>query len=730
MLLLAFNDIGVKKIEKDLNKLHQLYRKKRYREVARISKGMGNTFLQDSRVSYIVADSYRHISDYDTAIAILKSSLSNYSKLIDSYFLLGKCYKHKGMLDNEESTYLKALVVQPKNCQLWNLLGGVYFAKKDWARGEACYTKTLGFDVHDFAANWALGIFYISLGKYEVAARCFKNIIDYDDCNDQAYNALGACYNKLGYLLEAVKSFDKALLVNSDNSEIFSNKAKSQIRLFDFKGAALSFKSALDIEPENLNIIRQIAETCLFSGDPLDALGYYDRYYGLTGDKEFFDINSSLVYCYLGDYSSATEAYFDPVVLAGSEDSSQVTNRLFCLNYHPDISGENILKCYENLVAKIYRNETSEVRELPSLDGRKLRVGFISADFNYHVCRYFYDPIFENYNSNKYEVYIYSNVSTEDRKTESLKRRFKNWRHVLGKPADKVASLIQDDGVDVLVDLSGHTSGHRLDVVSLKPAPVQVSYLGYGHTTGMPQIDYFIGDDNFTPIGCEDSFSEKILRLDGPAFCYKAPAAQSMYPDLPAKKNGFVTFGSLSRTIRFNDSVLITWARILERVDNSRLRIDTKLFSNAREVKWYRERLVRLGLPIDRVDLCSSDIHWDSYGEIDICLDPFPHNGGTTIFESIWMGVPTLSKRDRPPVGRFGACILTPLGLEDWLVSSEDEYVEKAVEFASDLDSLEGLRRELRTRMSNSPLMEEKRFADDFMGHLEKAYRKKCLEAV
>ena len=337
------------------------------------------------------------------------------------------------------------------------------------------------------------------------------------------------------------------------------------------------------------------------------------------------------------------------------------------------------------------------------------------------------EPIFRNHDREQFELFAYSNTANPDDHTERMKGYFDHWVDVVRMSDEEMAQRVYDDQIDILVDMAGHTAGNRLPVFAMRPAPIQASSsIGFGYTTGLKEVDYFICDENLVPAGSEAYFSEEPLRLPAPCLAYAPP--RDVIPDiseLPALSKGYVTFGSLTRLTRLNDPQLRIWGEILERVPGSRLRLDQKPFAyeGTREMFW--ERLEGLGIARDRVDLTCSSPHWDAYREIDITLDSWPHNAGTTTIESLWMGVPVLSKLDRVSVGRVGAMILEPLGLGDWLVESEEAYVAHAVAAASDLGSLAELRGELRSRLEGSALLDEVAFAQN----LRAAYPR-MLEAL
>jgi predicted O-linked N-acetylglucosamine transferase (SPINDLY family) len=395
---------------------------------------------------------------------------------------------------------------------------------------------------------------------------------------------------------------------------------------------------------------------------------------------------------------------------------------LFVLNYDHRLSAADLYgqyAAYGEAVSELTKHCFAHNERTP-IGGRRVRVGYSSPDFRGHACRFFMEPLFRNHDRDQFELFAYSNTLNPDQHTERMKGYFDHWVDVVGMTDEEMAQRIYDDQVDILVDMAGHTKGNRLPVFAMRPAPIQASSCtGYAYTTGLKEVDYFICDENMVPEGSECYFSEEPWRLPAPAEPYDPPREEA--PDvseLPALRNGYVTFGSLTRTVRINDPLLRVWSEILERVPNSRLRLDQKPFAHegTRELFW--KRLEGLGLPRDRVDLTCSPSHWTAYHDIDITLDCWPHNAGTTTLESLWMGVPVLSKMDRPSVGRIGAAALKPLGLEDWLVETAEAYVEKAVSFASDLDALSELRAELRDRVDQGPHLD----AATITGHLERAY--------
>jgi predicted O-linked N-acetylglucosamine transferase (SPINDLY family) len=503
-----------------------------------------------------------------------------------------------------------------------------------------------------------------------------------------AWKVLGAVLRQIGRQQESLKALQTCADLSPQDPEGRSNLGVILREIGKLDEAEASYRQALSLKPEN-------AEAHNNLGTTLTDLGRLDE----------AEENLRHAITLKPDYAEARH------------------NLLFVLNYDHRLSAADLYgqyAAYGEAVSELTKHCFAHNERTP-IGGRRVRVGYSSPDFRGHACRFFMEPLFRNHDRDQFELFAYSNTLNPDQHTERMKGYFDHWVDVVGMTDEEMAQRIYDDQVDILVDMAGHTKGNRLPVFAMRPAPIQASSCtGYAYTTGLKEVDYFICDENMVPEGSECYFSEEPWRLPAPAEPYDPPREEA--PDvseLPALRNGYVTFGSLTRTVRINDPLLRVWSEILERVPNSRLRLDQKPFAHegTRELFW--KRLEGLGLPRDRVDLTCSPSHWTAYHDIDITLDCWPHNAGTTTLESLWMGVPVLSKMDRPSVGRIGATVLKPLGLEDWLVETAEAYVEKAVSFASDLDALSELRAELRDRVDQGPHLD----GATITGHLENAYR-------
>jgi predicted O-linked N-acetylglucosamine transferase (SPINDLY family) len=347
----------------------------------------------------------------------------------------------------------------------------------------------------------------------------------------------------------------------------------------------------------------------------------------------------------------------------------------------------------------------------------RLRIGIVSADLVSHPVGWFLESILAQLDQSRIELIAYSNNPREDDLTTRIKPYFSAWKSLCTLNDQDAAQLIHQDAVHVLLDLSGHTGKNRLPVFAWKPAPVQVTWLGYFATTGVAEMDYLLADKTGVPEAQHINFSEAIWYLPDTRLCFTPPHTNLPVASLPSLTHDFVTFGCFQNLAKISDEVLIAWGRILAALPNARLRLACKQLGDVTVAARLTERLRQQGIAPARVTMhgsVSRAAYLAAYAEVDMLLDTFPFPGGTTTCEALWMGVPTLTLAGDTLLSRQGASLLTAAGLLDWIAMSEADYVAKAVHFASDLPKLATLREELREQVRASPLFDAPRFAKHF----------------
>jgi predicted O-linked N-acetylglucosamine transferase (SPINDLY family) len=391
-----------------------------------------------------------------------------------------------------------------------------------------------------------------------------------------------------------------------------------------------------------------------------------------------------------------------------------LSHRLFQLNYAP------ATEPMEAVAAALDYGQAARRDIAPFSDWtcsreprRRLRVGMVSGDFGRHPVGMFLKAPLRQVDRMGFELFGYSCNAIDDDVTAELKQSFSVWRNAAGLDDAELARRIRDDGIDILIDLSGHTEAGRLSVFAWRSAPVQATWLGYFATTGLREVDWKLGDPFVTPIGEEHHFVERIWRLPGCCYCFDPPSDAPGVGELPSANAGRVTYGCFNNLAKLNDSVVALWSRVLAADRDATLFLKAKQLSSKELALALAARFARHGIGADRLVLEGSARYADylaAYGRVDIALDPFPYTGGTTTVEGLWMGVPVVTLKGDRYLAHQGESLLHAAGLPDWIALDPDDYVDKALRLAADRSRLAKLRAELRTQVSASSLCDAARF--------------------
>ena len=408
----------------------------------------------------------------------------------------------------------------------------------------------------------------------------------------------------------------------------------------------------------------------------------------------------------VGRISEAVESFRLSAALEGGGEKScvEISNALFAANNAANFSADDFRALYND-----YKKYLADVKPYSKkfYNHSKIRVGFMSADFHWHVAMAWSWDLLTGLDKNFFAVYCYSSSADSDVVTENLRKVIDGWRDISSLTDAQAAEVIRGDEIDILFDLSGHTSGNRLRVAAYRPASVQVSGLGYMNSTGLDAIDYFLSDVHCAgnASAMREYFAEKIIMLPQSHFCYNTSVKLEPF-ELSCRKKGFVTFGSFNQFSKVTDLILRAWKKILDAVPNSRLLLKHKVFNTEDCRNFVGERLKNFGIDTARVDMRGYTAnHLLDYADVDIALDTFPYTGGVTTCEALYMGIPVVSLYGGRHGSRFGLSILKNVGLDELAVDSVDDYVRRAVMLASDWELLNDLRKNLRGMMERSPLM-------------------------
>jgi predicted O-linked N-acetylglucosamine transferase (SPINDLY family) len=424
----------------------------------------------------------------------------------------------------------------------------------------------------------------------------------------------------------------------------------------------------------------------------------------------------------LGDTQGSREAYRHALALAPT-NAKLHSNALLAMLYDPRVTPREIRVAAEDWNAR-HAASLAPIARAPraQIDGRPLRVGYLSRDFRQHPIGFFLAGVLANHDRTVVHATCYSDNQRSDAWTQRLKASAHDWVDVADLDDMSLARRIASDKIDILIELGGHTGSNRLLVCARRPAPVQATWLGYPATTGLRAIDYFISDRHETPPGCEDDYVETLIRLPDGYLCYTPPDDASAVGPLPASISGAVTFGCLNNPAKINESALTLWAQILAAIPRSRLLVLAAADGERDTLTRVQAVLQAHGIDSARVELVTRRPHvqlLDVYNRIDVALDPISYTGGLTTCEALWMGVPVVTLAGATFPARHSLTHLTIARLPDFVTNDRDAYARRAIEAATDLDRLAKLRAGLRARVAASPLGD----CVHFTRHFEAALR-------
>lgn len=573
---------------------------------------------------------------------------------------------------------------------------------------------TRQFPEHPFAWR-ALGAMLRELGRTgeaEVALRQAARIAD----DAESHNNLGLVQQEAGELESAEESYRQALRRRPDLVEALANLGRLCQATGRFAEAEVHLRAALSRRPdlaEAHNTLAAVLKDCgrlseseQAARDAVACRPDYAEAYAVLGA-----VLVAMGRLQEGEESLSRALNLRPDFLEAF--SALLYVRSFSGNRSPQAAlGE--ARRFGTLASARVRNRYTSWRAARS--PLRLRIGLVSGDLRDHPVGHFLVGALTRLDRTRFEVLAYPTHRSSDALSDRIREASTDWKPIYGIDDVDAARQIYEDGVHVLIDLAGHTAHNRLPLFAHRPAPVQVTWLGYFATTGVAEMDFLLADPVSVPSAHEAHFTESIWRLPDSRLCFTPPSYDLGIAPLPALANGHVTFGSFQNLSKINDSVLTLWGRVLSAVPGARLRVQNKQLADAPIRRRFVERLEQAKVAPDRVNLQGPQLrekYLAAHGEVDVILDTFPFPGGTTTCEALWMGVPTLSLAGDRLIGLQGASLLTAAGLPDWVAWTPEQFVESARLRAENLAALSALRGSLRTRLLGSPLCDAARFASN-----------------
>lgn len=602
-----------------------------------------------------------------------------------------------GELDLAESGYKAILRAHPDCFDALHLLGHIAKAQGDVAQALEHYRKAITLRPNEGEFHYSLGVVYQETEQLEQAADAYRAALRSKPTHIKAQENLAIVLAAQRQFDEAVRLLEQTAKVQPDNPQLLANFAEILRQRGDLPSAAAVGWRAVAAGPNHPTAHHNLAVILAKSGDINGAITHTRRVMELE------------------PHNRAAHSAF-----------------LLLVHYQPDMSAEDIYAEHRRWNAQHTRPAPPPSLQVAADRTTKLRIGYVSPDLRSHAVAQFLEPLLREHDRARFELYAYADVAEPDAVTARLKGYFDSWCDIHRMSAELVAGKIRKDGIDILVDLAGHTNQNRLDVFALKPAPVQVNYLGYPDTTGLDAMDFRVTDALADPRGRTDRLaSEVLIRLDPPFLCYTGSSHSPEVGPLPALHNGYVTFGSYNNLLKVTEPILREWAAILRAVPGSRLELKTLADVEGDGERRLRNVLASEGIARERVTIRGfvrdSRAFFQLYNGIDITLDTFPYHGTTTTCEALWMGVPVVTLLGETHVSRVGVSLLTGAGLPELVAATRQQYRDIAVALANDLPRLQSLRKELRGRIADSPLGDANAFTRRFESALQAMWHTRCI---
>ena len=598
-----------------------------------------------------------------------------------------------GRLDVAEARCREVLAARPRHAPALHLLGALAHRAGYLDDAIGLMQQAVAIEPGVAAYHSNLGVVLAARGLSDWAAAACRQALSLDPHLVDAHFNLGNALRDLGRLDDAAPSYRQALVLRSDWPQARNNLGNVLVARGHFTQAIGEYRQALALEPAYAEARSNLANALKDSGQVDEAVDEHRR-----------------------------------AVESAPANAAIHSNLILCLQHRADVDGPTLADEARRWNA---RHAAPFAAAAPHADDRaperSLHVGYVSANLRHHATAHFLVPLLEAHDRTAVRVTCYATDERGGDRDDPVAGRLRaasdTWRSLAGLSDDAAAQRIRDDRIDVLVDLDGHTRGHRLAVFARRPAPVQVTWLGYPGTTGVDAIDYRFTDALADPPDADDAATERLVRLASGAWCFAPLVDPPSVADPPSLRTGHATFGYFGNLGKITPDALATWAAILARSPQSRLALKSPALRDAETAQRFERRFAAHGIEAGRLDLLPDEPsvadHLRCYERIDVALDPFPYNGTTTTCEALWMGVPVVALAGRRHAARVGVSLLSNVGLAELVARDPADYVERAVALAADRPRLVRWRRGMRHRLEDAPLCDGPRFAR----HVESVYR-------
>lgn len=676
--------------------------------------------LDDTRYQFGLGQALQALGRWSEAAAAYRRVLRADAASTDAHVALGVALQRAGLAVQAAAAYRDALALRADDPVALGNLGALLRERGDVEEAIRLLEAAARIEPHAAAHAINLGIALSQRRDFAAAEAILRSVLAREPGNAEAAFNLGNALRGLGRTREALTEFMRAATIRPDHAEALNNLGNAYKELGDFSAALAAFDAALLARPRYVTAINNLG--CLLrtlgrSDEAEDALRR-----GLAIDPRHAALHDNLgnVLKDAGELDQAI-ACFRRALEIDPNNAATHSNLAYALSFQALEAQPVLDECVRwnaRFAAPLERCGIDRARDFSP--HRRLKIGYVSADFRNHCQSLFTLPLLAHHDRAAVEIFCYSSVERPDEFTRRIARHADAWREARALDDAALCRLIREDGIDILVDLTMHMANGRPLVFARKPAPVQIAWLAYPGTTGIDAIDYRLSDPRLDPDGFDDHYTERTLRLDDSFWCYDALSADFAVSPLPALERGYLTLGCLNNPCKLTDRTLQLWSGVLRALPQARLEL---MAPPGRHRRGLTERLGAHGIDAARVSFVEfrPRAHYlRSYHGIDLGLDTFPYNGHTTSLDALWMGVPVVTRVGQTSVGRGGLSQLFQLELLDLAADSDASFVDSAVALAGDLPRLSALRQSLRARIERSALMNAARFARN----IENAYRR------
>ena len=625
-------------------------------------------------------------SKFNEAQSLLLRELNSFNNDPVFFYTLGFAFNCSNDLQNAELNYKTAIILDNKYIDPKFNLGLLYYRRNQLGDSEEIFKSIVNINPKEFNSLYNLGVISFQRRDLSSAISYFQKVISLKEDYFPAYHQLAACYEAQGEFNLAIEYYKKAIKFDKDGLALsYNNLGNVYLSLREYQQAYSSFQKALNLKGNKSGVYFNLGIASYELNKISEALDFFEK------SIELDDTNIKYI----------------SVLLACSHFLDKDINyyKKFSTKYRKGIKKFDL-----NLIENFSYNKNSNIK-----------VGILSGNLKKRPTGYFLLDLLEKIKKkNPFELHAFSNSSTkEDEYTKKLKNNFHYWHDVNLLNDLDLINLIRNQKINILIDMQGHTYNNRIQIFANKPAPVQISWAEYLASTGIPEIDYLIGDNFVTPYDHKDIYVEKIWNMPNIWCPLSTSDINHIQPaESPVNKNGFITFGCFNNIKKINDELIGSWSKILTRVDHSKLYIKSDQFNKNEFQDYFKKKFIASGVKIDQVIFEKHSEREDllkSYNKVDIALDTYPYSGGTKNLELSFMCVPLITILGKVFISRCGASINQNLSMQNLIAKDLNEYIEIAINLAKNINKLNFIRHELIKNSRNSVLFDSDKFSDDFI---------------